>query len=221
MRFRFLLFLGLIVLLSLISCSNNTNSYPVSNPHENGDLDKTFNPEPVKLEKVLNPEEILELEKEKLKKEGWEENAMENGQLSKCYNFKPLYSKVKNRLEVNVGGGTDVVIKLMNKKNSKCIRYVYINSNSQFDISNIPEGIYYLKIAYGKNWISKIVNGKCIGRFLINPTYEEGSDEMDFNIQRTYDGISIPSFKLSLDIVASSSFNTFSSQNISEASFNQ
>ena len=58
----------------------------------------------------------FELEKERLKKEGWEENDMENGQLSKCYNFKPKYSKIDNKLEVNVGGGTDVVIKLINKE---------------------------------------------------------------------------------------------------------
>lgn len=50
---------------------------------------------------------------------------------------------------------------------------------------------------------------------------KEGSEEMDFNIQRTYDGRSIPSFQLSLDVVSTNSFNTFSSQNISEESFNK
>jgi hypothetical protein len=108
----------------------------------------------------------------------------------------------------------------MNKKTNKCIRYVFINSNSSFYIRNIPEGIYYLKIAYGKNWMSKIEDGKCVGKFTSNPSYEEGKDEMDFTIRETYDGLSIPSFELSLDVVASNSLNKFSSQNISENEFN-
>lgn len=218
MKFRILFFLSFVI---SYSCSNDTGSYSESKYHDNGNLDNTFNADTIAKVKPLTPEEAFELEKEKLKKEGWEENDMENGQLSKCYNFKPKYSSINNKLEVNVGGGTDVVIKLMNKQTNKCIRYVYINSNSTYEIKNVPEGIYYLKIAYGKNWISKVENGKCIGKFLSNPTYEEGSEEMDFNIQRTYEGRSIPSFQLSLDVVSTNSFNTFSSQNISEESFNK
>jgi len=210
----------LIITLSY-GCSGNSSDYPYSSLHENGNLDSTFNAETNKVEKILTPEEDFELEKERLKKEGWEENDMENGQLSKCYNFKPKYSKIDNKLDVNVGGGTDIVIKLMNKETNKCIRYVFINSNSSYEIKNVPEGIYYLKIAYGKNWISKVENGKCIGKFLSNPTYEEGSDEMNFNIQRTFDGRSIPSFQLSLDVISTNSFDSFSSQNITEETFNQ
>jgi hypothetical protein len=222
MKYSVIIFSQFLLIITLsYGCSGNISDYPDSNLHENGNLDSTFNAETDKVEKILTPEEAFELEKERLKKEGWEENDMENGQLSKCYNFKPKYSKIDNKLEVNVGGGTDVVIKLMNKETNKCIRYVFINSNSSYEIRNVPEGIYYLKIAYGKNWISKVENGKCIGKFLSNPTYEEGSDEMDFNIQRTFDGRSIPSFQLSLDVVSTNSFNTFSSQNISEESFNK
>lgn len=209
------------MIIFLYSCSNQSSNYIESSHHDTGNLDNTFKSDTEATVKSLTPEEAFKFEKEKLKKEGWEENDIENGQLSKCYNFKPKYSGINNKLEVNVGGGTDVVIKLMNKETNKCIRYVFINSNSSYDIKNVPEGIYYLKIAYGKNWISKVENGKCIGKFLLNPTYEEGSEDMDFNIQRTYEGKSIPSFQLSLDVVSSSSFNTFSSQNISEASFNQ
>lgn len=218
MKFRVLFFLSFVI---LYGCSNDTGSYSESKYHDNGNLDNSFNCDTIAKVKPLTPEEVFELEKEKLKKEGWEENDMENGQLSKCYNFKPKYSKIDNKLEVNVGVGTDVVIKLMNKETNKCIRYVFINSNTIYDIRNLPEGIYYLKIAYGKNWVSKVENGKCIGKFLSNPTYEEGSDEMDFNIQRTYEGKSIPSFELSLDVVSTNSFDSFSSQNISEAAFNQ
>jgi hypothetical protein len=48
-------------------------------------------------------------------------------------------SKINNYLEVHVGGGTDVAIKVMNLETDKCIRYVFINSGSTYKIKNIPE----------------------------------------------------------------------------------
>jgi hypothetical protein len=51
--------------------------------------------------------------------------------------------------------------------------------------------------------------------------YEKGSDIMDFNLQYTDRGYSIPSFQLKLDVIASATMNTFNSQNISETEFNQ
>ena len=138
-----------------------------------------------------------------------------------CYNFKPKTdNSIDNNLEINVGGGTDVVVKLMNVKSEKCIRYVFINSGSSYQIRNIPQGVYYLKIAYGKEWLSKIENNQCIGKFIRSPMYEKGEDIMDFTIQKTYDGFSIPSFRLSLDVISSNLSNSFSSHNISETDFN-
>jgi hypothetical protein len=215
------LIIQFLMLILLSSCANDSSRYSDAKYHENGDLDNTFKNDSIATPKVITPEEALKLEKEKLLKEGWEENEMKNGQLSKCYNFKPKFSSIDNKLEVTVGSGTDVVIKLMNKETNKCIRYVYINSQNTYEIKNIPEGVYYLKIAYGRNWISKVENGKCVGKFLSNQMYEEGSDVLDFNIQRTYEGKSIPSFRLELDVVSNNSMSSFSSQNISEEAFNQ
>lgn len=109
----------------------------------------------------------------------------------------------------------------MNLENDKCIRYVFINSGSTYKIRNIPEGRYYLKIAYGKDWLSKVENKQCNGKFIRNPLYEKSEDIMDFNIQQTLKGYNIPSFRLSLDVIASNTKNTFNSQNISENEFNQ
>jgi hypothetical protein len=167
------------------------------------------------------PEQQLQQEKDKLISAGWKETEVNNGQLPSCYNFVPKKSNIDNYLEVNVGGGTDVVIKVMNLRTDKCVRYVFINSGSTYKILNIPEGIYYLKIAYGKDWFSKIENGQCVGKFLRNPMYEKGEDIMDFNLQYASDGLSIPSFQLKLDVIATNSLNTFNSQNISENEFNK
>jgi hypothetical protein len=197
------------------SCSNNNSSNSYSTP-ENGDLNNTFEEK-----QELTPEQKIQEEKQQLISEGWEEKGMENGLMPSCYNFKPKTDKsIDNNLEINVGGGTDVVIKLMNVKSEKCIRYVFINSGSSYQIKNIPQGVYYLKIAYGKEWLSKIENNQCVGKFIRSPMYEKGEDIMDFTIQKTYEGYSIPSFRLSLDVISSNLSNSFSSHNISETDFN-
>lgn len=183
---------------------------------KNGDLNNSFINQ-----QTLKKENKYKQEKDKLISEGWKEEEIQNGQLSTCYNFKPTKGKVKNRIEVIVGGGTDISIKVMNLETEKCIRYVFINSGTTYSIENIPEGKYYLKIAYGKDWLSKVENGQCVGKFVKNPFYEKGEDILDFNIQRNNNGRSIPSYKLSLDVVSSGISNSFNSQNISENDFNK
>jgi hypothetical protein len=205
----------LLLAILLFGCKNNEND----NTPNNGDLNNTFIEKKSDLE--LTPEEKYQQQKEKLIAAGWEEQEIQNGQLPSCYNFKPKKGNVKNHLEVVVGGGTDVSIKVMNINTDNCVRYVFINSGSTYSIDNIPEGKYYLKIAYGKNWLSKIENGQCLGKFIRNPMYEKGEDIMDFNIQYKSKGYSIPSYQLQLDVVSSGVANSFNSQNISEEDFNK
>ncbi len=91
----------------------------------------------------------------------------------------------------------------MNLQTNKCIRYVFINSGSNYKIRNIPEGKYYLKIAYGKEWFSKVENEHCIGKFLRNPLYEKGDDIMDFDLQKASYGYNVSSYQLKLDVISS------------------
>lgn len=211
-----------IFLVILISQNNNSSSNQYNRPSD-GDLNSTFIDEKPKLNSLpeLTPEEKLEQERQKLIVDGWRETEIDNGLLPSCYNFTPKKGTIDNYLEVHVGGGTDVAIKVMNIENDRCIRYVFINRGSTYRIRNIPEGRYYLKIAYGKDWFSKAIDGKCIGRFLQNPMYEKGDDTMDFNLQQLADGYNVPSFQLKLDVIASNTMNTFDSQNISEIEFNK
>jgi hypothetical protein len=209
-------FAFLITLLIFSSCSNGSSRREVGTTPSNGDLNNTFAKEP-----EITPEQKLQQEKNKLLAEGWTEEYIPNGQFASCYNFSPKKGKKDNYLEVYVGGGTDVAIKIMNIDTDQCVRYVFINSGSTYRINNIPEGRYYLKIAYGKNWLSKVESGQCIGKFIHNPMYEKGNDVLDFNIKYTAEGYNIPSFQLQLDVVSSGISNSFSSQNISETAFNQ
>lgn len=235
--------LALILFFVIYSNMNSTSISSKSDNRQDGDLNNTFLDS--RIEEVAKrideatssvssdnsqaistknqdeiSEQILQKEKERLFSEGWEESAVNNGQLPPCYNFNPKKSSIDNYLDVHVGGGTDVAIKVMNSETDECIRYVFINSGSTYKIRNIPEGKYYLKIAYGKNWFSKIEDGQCKGKFIRNSLYEKGDDIMDFNLRQTSDGYDIPSFQLKLDVIATNTRNTFNSQKISENEFN-
>ena len=157
---------------------------------------------------------------ELLNLEGYNSTFLNVGEMPDCYNFKPIYSSIDNYLKVDVGNNTDVAIKVINAKTDVCIRFVYINSNSSFKIKNIPEGIFYLKIAYGKDWYMKNENGKCVGKFTSGALYEKGQDLMDFNVQKTSTGESIPYYELKLDVVTTDFNNAFDTKNISEDEFN-
>ncbi len=215
--------IGLVIVAVVIFSQNDSSSSNKYNRPSDGDLNSTFIEDKPKslTTPELTPEEKLEQERQKLIIDGWKETEINNGLLPSCYNFIPKKGTVDNFLEVQVGGGTDVAIKVMNLANERCIRYVFINRGSTYRIKNIPEGRYYLKIAYGKDWFSKAVDGKCIGRFLQFPFYEKGDDIMDFNLQQLADGYNVPSFQLKLDVIASTTMNTFDTQKISETEFNK
>lgn len=157
----------------------------------------------------------------RLTNEGWFETVMKNGELPECYSSEVLKSSIDNYIEVRVGRGTDVVIKVVNVTTQKSIRKVFVNGGSTFRIRNIPEGLYYLKIAYGKDWFSKAEDGKCLGKFVRNSLFEKGEDLLDFRLEPTNNGYSIPSYKLSLDVISTNTMNSFNSQNISEGEFNR
>jgi curved DNA-binding protein CbpA len=180
---------------------------------------KPFSVNPVNIP-ILTPEQKLQLDRNQWVAEGWTETKVNTGHMPACYNFTPKRGDIDNYLEVRVGGGTDVVIKVMSLQTNKCIRYVFINSHSTYRIKNIPEGKYYLKIAYGKDWFSKVENGRCIGKFLRNKIYEKGDEILDFIVQEDDEGVRFSVFQLWLDVEEANVMNNFDSHNISEDEFN-
>ncbi|MFN3299392.1 MAG: SH3 domain-containing protein [Sediminibacterium sp.] len=164
---------------------------------------------------------------------GWDKKSYQTGTTPECENVVPKYDyNLDNYLRINVGSGTDVVVKLMKigVGVDECIRIVFVRSQDTYDIKNIPEGKYYVKIAYGKDYRQKIVDNICYVKFVQSPLYEKGKDILDYNRvekpdtkvgNQTYRNWLLPSFELSLDIIQSN-FNrsTFKSDGISEAEFN-
>jgi hypothetical protein len=165
---------------------------------------------------------------------GWEKKNYESGATPECENVSPQYDyKLDNYLRINVGSGTDVVVKLMKKGyyDDECIRIVFVRSGDTYEIRNVPEGRYYLKIAYGKDYRKKIVDNTCYVKFMKNAQYEKGLEILDFNKIKQpntsdgndiYENWDVPSFELSLDvIVTKGTKSTFKANDISETEFNK
>ncbi|MEO6348086.1 MAG: DnaJ domain-containing protein [Aquaticitalea sp.] len=160
----------------------------------------------------------------------WDSTYYQTGNSPGCYNFTPRFNKaLDNKLEVTVGYNTDAVVKLINVRTKKCIRYVYIRSGDTYNVKNIPEGKYYLKIAYGKDWRQKIINQKCVGKFILDHLYKKGNDTLDFNKvfegtktkgNQSYNSYQIPSFSLKLDVITTDFSDQFKTNEISEEDFN-
>lgn len=161
--------------------------------------------------------------KDSLIAKGWKIEKMENGKMPNCYGLEKPIEITKNNLDIIVGNNSDVIIKLINFENDMCIRNVYIKSNSSYNIQNIPKGIFYLKIAYGKDWISKSFNSdfSCYGKFLTNAVYEKSDDIMNFYDKKTNKGIEVPSYSLNLDINLDGMTNTTNTKIINEEEFHK
>jgi hypothetical protein len=156
---------------------------------------------------------------------GWDKKQYASGETPECENVVPQHDyNLDNYLKVNIGSHTDVVIKLMKRQYNEdiCIRMIYIRNNETYYLRNIPEGNYYLKIAYGRDWRQKIVDGQCVGKFMKNAQYEIGDERLDYNVIHKDDRDQVPSFELSLDVyVTKATQPTFNSNDISEAEFNK
>jgi len=151
----------------------------------------------------------------------WEEVKIFTGQSPGCINYSNQFDfSIDNFLRVSVGNNTDIVLKIHNNSSGKCIRCVYISAGGDFYISNIPEGYYTLKIAFGKKWSRRNSDlNNCESKFTENAMYEEGENILDFTLKYTNDGYQIPSYELYLDVYTTNQNKGFDSRKISEEEF--
>jgi hypothetical protein len=162
---------------------------------------------------------------------GWEKKSYQSGTTPECENVTPTYDyEIDNYLRIVVGSGTDVVVKLMNIED-QCIRIVYVRSGDTYEIKNIPQGRYYLKIAYGEDFRKKIVDGVCYVKFMKNAEYEKSQEILDFNLIKkpdqifgnsVYESWDVPVFELFLNVSRTNrASKKFKGTEISEAEFNK
>ncbi len=123
---------------------------------------------------------------------------MKDGNISECSGFTPKYNyKLNNRLVITANL-SDAAVKIFDYETDKCIRYVFIKNGTTYTVKNIPEGKYYLKIAYGDDWTVKEGDPICKGRFTSNALYKRGDKVLDYNLKYTDEGYEVPSYSLTL-----------------------
>lgn len=107
-----------------------------------------------------------------------------NRKKPECITCKSLYdTKLDNFLRIDATGSTDVVVRIISTGADECIRSVFISGGSVYSITNIPEGIYYLKIAYGYDWSKKVVGSFCFAKFMRDAYYQVGNDLLDYYLK--------------------------------------
>ena len=150
----------------------------------------------------------------------WQSLNVFTGYNPPCQNVIPRYNySLDNILRISLKGNADIVIKLINYYTDACIRYVYISSGDTYEISNIPEGTYYVKIGFGSDFAIKKDGKYCEAKFLENMSFEKGDDLMDFNVVNNSTGYSVPSFELQLNVKTRNKKDKFDYHKISEDEF--
>lgn len=136
--------------------------------------------------------------------------------LTEEYGIKPVYGIQDNYFDIAIGSGCNVAVKIMDIRTDKCIRYVYVAENSTTTVQEIPQGVYYLKLAYGYDWMElETENGK-IGKFTRNVSYERSQDTFDFGVKNSRDEVN---YRLEINVVDSKLENNFLATPINEEEF--
>ena len=152
---------------------------------------------------------------QKLIDEGWTA-ITPNEDLTEEYNIKPVYGMQDNYFDITMGKGSNVAVKIMDLRTNKCIRYVYVAENSTTTVQEIPQGIYYLKLAYGYDWMERETENGKQGEFTRNVAYERSQDTFDFGVKNSRDEIT---YRLDINVVDSKLENNFLTTPIDEKEF--
>ena len=134
-----------------------------------------------KKEKVETSPVLSEIQKKYID-EGWllKSDSSMDGELPSSYGVKPEYGLQDNYFDINMGEGCDIAVKIIDLSNDRCIRYIFVSENSSITINQIPQGQYYLKIAYGYDWMEKFEDGMTHGKFTRNCYYEKSVDAVSY-----------------------------------------
>lgn len=141
------------------------------------------------------------------------------GELPREYGIKGKFGQQDNYFDIEIGNGCDVAIKIVDALTNDCIRYVFVPENSSVNIQMIPQGKYYLKLAYGKDWMEHDNgDGSLSAKFTRNVTYNRSVDVFDFGKKNSSNVIS---YHLQINVIDIKPQNNFCTVEISEEEFMQ
>lgn len=164
-----------------------------------------------------NSNEFSESQKELLEKGWFIPGTVPAGELSSKYGVESKFGQQDNYFDIETGPGCDVAIKIVNKADEQCIRYVFVPEDTTINIQMIPQGQYYLKLAYGKEWMEYInEDGTIDGKFTSNVFYDKSVDVFDFGKKNSS---SVINYVLRINVKENNIQNNFETVSISESEF--
>lgn len=159
---------------------------------------------------------VITPEQETLMSQGWEMDTPEGGEFDEAMGLKPIYGLQDNYFDITVGKGFSVAIKIMSLKEHKCIRYAFVPEGQTVTINEIPQGKYYLKLAYGNDWMVKKSGNHVSGKFTRNAFYEKSTNIFDFGMKNS---LSVVNYQLEINVENGSAKNNFQTITINEQDF--
>lgn len=160
---------------------------------------------------------VITANQQKLLDEDWNSNkGSKSRDISSEYGITPIYGIQDNYFDVKMGVGSDLVLKIIDLSKNKCIRYIYVQENSEYTIPQIPQGKYKLLIAYGKNWMTLQKDGETFGKFADNVHYEKSTDIFNFGKKNSKEMIN---YSLEINVKWDRQKMSFNTEEISEEEF--
>lgn len=165
----------------------------------------------VQEEKVVEPTPA----QHKLLDAGWMVETPDED-LTEDYGITPVYGMQDNYFDIAIGSGCNVAVKIMDLCTDKCIRYVYVAEHTTTTVQEIPQGIYYLKLTYGYDWMELKTNEGKIGKFTRNVSYERSQGTFDFGMKNSRKEVN---YRLEINVIDSKLENNFLTTPINEEEF--
>ena len=160
--------------------------------------------------------DVITPKQETLMSQGWKFETPEGGEFDESMGVKPIYGLQDNYFDITVGQGFSVAIKIMSLQENKCIRYTFVPEGQTITINEIPQGKYYLKLAYGNDWMVKKYSNHVNGKFTKNAFYEKSANIFDFGMKNS---LSIVNYQLEINVANGSAKNNFQTITINEQDF--
>lgn len=139
--------------------------------------------------------------------EGWEAVTPEDD-ISERYGLKPVYGIQDNYFDITIGKGCAVAVKIIDLATDRCIRYAYVPEGGTSTVQEIPQGTYYLKLAYGRDWMELATDSCAIGKFTRDVSYERSDDTFDFGRKNQQQAVCCQLFINVKNVRACNSFRT-------------
>lgn len=153
---------------------------------------------------------------EQLMRDGWTHEELTDTELGVEYGVRPVFGIQDNYFDITMGEGYSVAVKIVDANTNNCIRYAIVLENSTTTVTQIPQGLYYLKLAYGKDWMELHTDSMILGKFTRNAFYERSREYYDFGKKNSQEEVN---YELRINVRDATGMNNFETTPISEEDF--